>query len=206
MKIITISREFGSGGRELGKRLSDLLGFDYYDNEIITAIAEEKDLDETYVRNTLETSGWQTVPLHFSHSFSPMFSYDASRIELLVAQKKVIEQIGKAGKDCIIVGRNADILLAEYEPLNLFVCAHTDAKIKRCTERAEAGEDLTEKALLRKIRSIDKARAQTRTFLSGSDWGGRHAYHLTINTTDWCIKELAPVIRDFAVSWFGRAK
>ena len=58
MKIITISREFGSGGRELGKRLADLLGFDYYDREIITSIARDTGLDEKYVANILERHGW----------------------------------------------------------------------------------------------------------------------------------------------------
>jgi len=54
MKIITISREFGSGGRELGKRMADILGFDYYDREIISAIAENKGLNESYVESVLE--------------------------------------------------------------------------------------------------------------------------------------------------------
>lgn len=57
MKIITISREFGSGGRELGKRLADLLKWDYYDKEIITAIAGNKNMDESYVSRILENHG-----------------------------------------------------------------------------------------------------------------------------------------------------
>ena len=70
MRIITISREFGSGGRELGKRLADELGFDYYDREIISSIAAKQGLDENYVENMLENSAWQTVPLTFRHSFA----------------------------------------------------------------------------------------------------------------------------------------
>ena len=62
-RIITISREFGSGGRELGKRLSDILGFDYYDREIIAAIAEAKGLDENYVEKALESGISQRVPV-----------------------------------------------------------------------------------------------------------------------------------------------
>ena len=61
MRIITISREFGSGGRELGKRLAGLLGYDYYDREIITAIAEQNGLDEGYVEMALEKRDWQTM-------------------------------------------------------------------------------------------------------------------------------------------------
>lgn len=58
-EIITISREFGSGGRELGKRLAETLGFDYYDKEIITAIANNKGLDENYVEKALNNYDWK---------------------------------------------------------------------------------------------------------------------------------------------------
>ena len=61
-RIITISREFGSGGRELGKRLADSLGVDYYDREIITAIAEQTGLGENYVEQILESHAWTKIP------------------------------------------------------------------------------------------------------------------------------------------------
>ena len=62
MRIITVSREFGSGGRELGKRLSDVLNFDYYDNEIITKVAHNIGMDPDYVANNLDDHGWRDVP------------------------------------------------------------------------------------------------------------------------------------------------
>ena len=65
MRIITISREFGSGGRELGKRLADLLGFDYYDSEIITVVAKQSGLDAGYVEKKLSNHGWQAYPVTF---------------------------------------------------------------------------------------------------------------------------------------------
>lgn len=65
MHIITISREFGSGGRELGKRLADLLECDYYDSEIITAVACESGLDPHYVEKKLGDHGWQNLPVTF---------------------------------------------------------------------------------------------------------------------------------------------
>ena len=101
MKIITISREFGSGGRELGKRLADLLGFDYYDREIITSIARDTGLDEKYVANILERHGWQTIPITFRRSFSSAttLSVQSTHTELLLQQKRVIEEIAKAGLD-----------------------------------------------------------------------------------------------------------
>lgn len=107
------------------------------------------------------------------------------------------------GKDFVIVGRNADIILASYNPFNLFICAETDAKIKRCMERKSPDENLTEKELLRKMRQVDKMRAKTRAMMSDSEWGQRDAYHLTVNTTDWNIKELAEAIAEFANRRFG---
>lgn len=200
MKIITISREFGSGGRELGKRLADLLGFDYYDREIITAIAGACGLDENYVEKAMETHMWQQIPL----TYGAAFGFQPPQMELLVEQKKVIDGIAKAGRDCVIVGRDADILLANYAPLTIFVCADTSAKVRRCAERAPEGEELTRKAIEQKMRQIDKARARSREMLSDSRWGQADSYHLTINTSGWQIKELAPAVADFAQRWFAR--
>ena len=70
MKIITISREFGSGGREVGKRLADALGFQYYDREIITAVAQKSSFDEEYVEKTLERG----IPRTFSISLRELHS------------------------------------------------------------------------------------------------------------------------------------
>ena len=70
MKIVTISRQFGSGGRELGKRLADELGFDYYDREIITSIAQAQGMDEGYVEKALEDHAWQHIPLTYGRSFA----------------------------------------------------------------------------------------------------------------------------------------
>lgn len=202
MRIITISREFGSGGRELGKRLSDQLGADYYDSEIITAVAKNCGMDSGYVASALEGHGWQRYPITYSRSFQSA----GSRVELLLEQKKVLETIAQLGKDCVIVGRNADVILSQYQPLNLFVCAGTEAKLRRCMERAPAGEDLTEREMLRKMKQVDKGRSLTRDMLTDARWGQRDAYQFTINTTDWSLKELAPAVAELAQRWFGRAE
>ena len=65
MNIITISREFGSGGRELGKRLADIKGYDYYDSEIIAAVAKKSGMDEAYIENTLSNHGWRNQAITF---------------------------------------------------------------------------------------------------------------------------------------------
>lgn len=206
MKIITISREFGSGGRELGKCLADSLGFDYYDKTIITNIAKNQGLDADYVANRLEHQGWQAIPITYHRTISSTHYGNANDIALLVEQKKVIEQIAALGKDCIIVGRNADVILRDYHPFHIFVCANTETKVKRCMERSHAEEHFTEKELIAKMKHIDKMRAKTREILSDLPWGEKSAYHLTVNTSEWDIKELADALSDFTNDWFRRTR
>lgn len=205
MRIITISREFGSGGRELGKRLADHLGFDYYDSEIISKLSDKSGMDKAYIENALNNHGWEDIPITFRSTLGSAGYIQASKVSLLVQQKQVIEEIAALGKDCVIVGRNADVLLGQYEPFSIFVCAGQEAKIRRCVERAPEGENLTEKELVRKMKQIDKVRSQTREIIGGPAWGRRDAYHLTVNTTGWDIKELIPAVAQFAQCYFGRA-
>lgn len=203
MKIITISREFGSGGRELGKRLADTLGFDYYDREIITAIARAQGLDEDYVEKALDNRIWQRVPLSYRRSFGGM-AMQVPQTGLLLEQKRVIEGIGKAGRDCVIVGRNADVLLADKKPFHIFVCADMETKIRRCVERAADGENLSRRQMEQNIRRVDKNRAKTRELITGMEWGKCAAYHLTVNTGGWDIRELVPAVAGFADCWFAK--
>lgn len=206
MNIITISREFGSGGRELGKRLADHLGWAYYDSEIIARVAKESGLDAGYVERTLGSQEWKEKNLTFRSTLSSVEYLQSAKVNLLLQQKKVIEDIAALEENCVIVGRNADVLLRELEPFNLFVCASQEAKLLRCRQRAPEGEHLTDKELLRKMKQIDKVRSQTREILTGSAWGQRDTYHLSVNTTNWNIKELVPAVADFALRWFGREK
>ena len=204
MKIITISREFGSGGRELGKRIADYLGFDYYDSEIIFSVAQNSGLDAQYTEKLLEDHGWRNIPITFRGTIGSSSYMQAGKVRLLLEQKKVIEHIAEMGQNFVIVGRNADVLLREYEPCNLFVCADTEAKLCRCKERANGKESLTDKELLRKMKEIDRARAQTREILTGADWGARENYHLTVNTSGWEIKKMVPAVAYFVSAWFER--
>ena len=206
MNVITISREFGSGGRELGQRLASLLGYNYYDKEIISIIAERHGLDEKYVEHALTSQNWLTLPHTFAHSFTTPIAIRAPRTDLLLEQKHIIEEIAQEGKDFIVVGRNSDLLLKDYKPLNIFVCADLSARIKRCQERAEPNEDTSIKNVKRNILRIDKNRKRTRYLLSEKDWGDRRTYHLIVNTTDWDIKELAESVADFAKRFFNQNK
>lgn len=203
MNIITVSREFGSGGRELGKRMADVLGWDYYDREIIDAVAKEEGLDADYVNAVLERHEWWSVPITFHRTFTVT---NAPNTDLLVQEKKVIERIAEAGRNCILVGRNADFFLRSYDPFRIFVCAETEAKIRRCRERAEEQEGLSDREIERQIRRIDRSRAANRELVAGDRWGERSAYHLTVNTTDWNLKELAPAVAEVAMRYFQRDK
>lgn len=204
MNLITISREFGSGGRELGKRLAELLNYDYYDREIIVAIAKHKGLDENYIEMALENQAWQNIPLTFRNTFTHLNNLQQTHTSLLIEQTNVIESIGKLGKDCVIVGRNADLLLAEYKPFSIFVCAQTEAKIKRCQERAGQNDQLSRREIAKNLQRIDKNRAKTREMIAGDKWGLGSSYLLTVNTTDWPIADLAPAVAEMALRWFRR--
>lgn len=99
------------------------------------------------MERALEKRDWQAMPLTFGRSFAGISGMQQMQTNLLVAQKHVIEGIAKAGKDCVIVGRNADVLLADQKPFRIFVCAGMDVKVRRCMERALEGEDRSRKGV-----------------------------------------------------------
>ena len=201
MNIVTISREFGSGGREFAKHLAEHLGYDYYDQQIIAKIAERHNLDEKVVDSTLDGNHWQSIPFTFSHSFASPFIINVPQTNILVEQRKVIEEIASLGRDCVIVGRNADVLLSEFKPFDIFVCAEMQAKIERCKARADENEHLTDKEIKKNIQRIDKNRARTRYIISDGEWGHRKSYDIILNTTDWDLNELAISVADMVKRW-----
>ena len=182
MKIITVSREFGSGGRELGKRLSDCLGWPYYDREIISAVARRNALDEGYVEDALEQGDFRGVPLTIGRTFAYLPSMPHDSRQLLQEQRRVLRALAAHG-DCIIVGRNADLILAEHRPLKLFVYADLESRLRRCRERSSDDERFTPRELERKLRQVDQHRARHHAMLSDLPWGRREGYHLCVNTT-----------------------
>lgn len=200
MKIITISREFGSGGREVGKRLADELGFAYYDREIVSAIAQKTSMDENYVANALEGGLFRSVPIHFGRTFSYSTTLMTNTANLYVEQHRIIRELAAKG-DCIIVGRAADAILEEYRPFNLFVHADMEAKVQRCRQRAPEGERLTERELIRHIKKVDAERARYHELFSDTRWGRKESYHLCVNTTGMEIKKLVPTVAQYARVW-----
>ena len=206
MKIITISREFGSGGRELGKRLAEELGIHCYDHEIIELIAKEHGFDERYVANISEKCIEAAYPMTIGHRFAmPPVQIMDQGFQVAAAQQQIIENFAKQG-DCVIVGRCADVILKDYHPLNLFVYADMDAKVERCMKRAPEGEHLTRPEMEKAIRRIDKERAQNHLMYADTKWGTKEAYHLCVNTTHREIKQLVPALAQFCKDWFATAE
>lgn len=202
MRIVTVSREFGSGGREIGKRLADALDIAYYDREIISAIADESNMDAGYVEHVLENSMHYSYPLTFSHTLSINYFLNNNAPQLLGIQHKIIKELGEKG-DCVIVGRGADAILEEYKPFRIFVYAEMEAKMARCRSRASSDEHLSDRELERKIRQIDKNRADNHDLIASTRWGDLGAYDLCINTTNVSIKEIISPIAEYAKSFFA---
>lgn len=194
-KIITIGREFGSGGRELGKRLSDLLHIAYYDKEIVTEIAKKTSLAESYVHQVMEHNPTIYYPITIGHSFYPMVNpiMDLNN-SIYVEQSRIIKEMAD-NSDCVIVGRCADYILRERKPLRLFVYADMQFKMDRCRKKAPSDEEpLTDKELKQHITSIDKNRSKYYQFFTGQKWGERINYDFCINTSNLSIKEVALAI------------
>lgn len=199
-RIITISREFGSGGRELGKRLAEALGMAYYDREIVTALAEKSGLAEEYIESVSERGVPRYYPITYARTLTMPPSFSEPHIKVLNEQGRLIEEL--AGKsDCVIVGRCADVLLREYRPLNLFVYASLESKMQRCRLREEK-DHYTDRELKRRMAQIDSGRARYRELIDGNKWGDKSLYHLCINTTGLEIKALLPAVREFVACYF----
>ena len=123
----------------------------------------------------------------------------------MLRQKEIIQEIAGLGNDFIIVGRDADIILQEYHPFRIYICADLQARLNRCLayeEKRPQSDRLTEKEIRRNIRRIDKNRSRTREILTGKVRWDSSMFDLTINTADRDLKALAGAVSDFALRWF----
>ena len=191
-KIITIGREFGSGGRELGRRLSEELKIAYYDREIIQEIAKRTALSEQYIKAIEGRLPSATFPIHIGSSFyvtqNPLWE---QTMAVYREQFTIIKEMAEKS-DCVIVGRCADYVLKEYNPFRIFVYADLESKFRRCREKAPADEALSDRELKQKMIEIDKSRARYYEFYTEKQWGNKLNFDLCINTSHIVIKKLAP--------------
>ena len=184
-RVVTIGREFGSGGRELGRRLAEELGYEYYDREIIEQIAAHTSFSEDYIHQIVEGRRHPLYPITINHSFN--FSAD-SHAQMIAsvyeAQSKILNEVASLS-DCVIVGRCADYF-------RIFVYADMASRVRRCMARSEGAEQFTEKEITRHIKRIDRHRARYYNDTTGQTWGDKRCYDLCVNTTDQEIKALVP--------------
>lgn len=190
-KVITIGREFGSGGRELGRRIAEKLGYDYYDKEIISEIAKRTSFSENYVQQVLENNPHDLFPITVAHTFSYIDTYTMQQKHtIFIEQEKVIKDMAQKS-NCVIVGRCADFILKDFSPCRIFVYADMKSKLQRCIERTENKEELPIRKVIRNIKRIDKNRARYYNFYTGGKWGDKLCYDICVNTTNADLDKLA---------------
>lgn len=202
-RIITIGREFGSGGRELGRRLAEELGIQYYDKEILREISHDTSLSEDYLKGIVDKKPNFLFPITIGRSFSLSDDYHIKQMQTVYqSQSNIIHQLAEKS-DCVIIGRCADYILRDMHPFRIFVYASMASRIKRCQERSAANENLTDKEMRNKILTIDKNRSRHYEDFTGQKWGDRVYYDFCINTTDANIKEIAPHLAKMFISNCG---
>ena len=193
--VITLGREFGSGGRELGRRLADRMQIAYYDKEILSEIAKRTQLTEEYIHNVVEHHPYPLLPITIGHSLYPDMTFQIQQ-SVYIEQSNIIKEMA-AASDCIIVGRCADYILMDIKPFRIFVYADMESRIRRCHDRAPEGEHLSDKEMKQMIQKVDKGRAKYYEFYTGEKWGDKSSYDLCINTSNVVIKDLVPHLAAF---------
>ncbi len=196
-KVITVSREFSSGGREFARRLADKLNFAYYDSEIITELAKRTNLAEEYISSLNERSPAPLLPITVGNTFSPIVDVRwEHQNKIFAEQSKLLRELAEKS-DCVIVGRCADYSLREFNPIRVRLYADMESRIERCKSRAADGENLTDREIKQRINEIDKSRSKYYQFYTGKKWDDMLNYDICINTTGKDIKQL---VEDFALT------
>ena len=208
-KIITISREYGSGGRLIGKLVAENLGYSFYDREIIDMAAQESGLSPDFIKKTEQnlSSGFLynlLLGTSYSGSNGTPSSLNGPQMlpladQVFNAERKVILDLAKKGS-CVIVGRCADYILNtsdeidSKELLNVFIYGDLEEKLKRIEELYKEPEQAAKK----NIQQIDKRRANHYNTFTEATWGDRKNYDLMINSSTAGIEETARIIAEIA--------
>ena len=176
-RIITISREFGSGGRFIGEEVAKKLGIAYYDKNIIGQIAEKSGLSPEYIQENAELSPKKGL---FAYAFSGR-DITGKSVEDMVyeVQRNII--LGLAEKEsCVIIGRNADYILKDRaDVLNVFIHGDMPEKIKRITGLY----NVKEKEAVKMMADTDKRRRTNYNFYTDQNWGKASNYTLCLNSS-----------------------
>jgi len=190
--IITVDREFGSGGHEVAKRLAERFGISFYDDEIINKAAEKTGYHAEYIRSNDEKAPDYSVTSIFPgiDVFSPS-PYDKIQAE----EFKLIKEIA-AGESCVIVGRAADYILHDERHVSIFIFAPFEERIKRIAiKNPEMADD---KSRLEKfVKQTDRQRRRYYEFYTDNKWGGRNVYDLLINTSRAGVEGAVDIIEAY---------
>ena len=176
-KIITISREFRSGGRFIGEEVAKKLGIKYYDKDIIGQIAEQSGFSPEYIRENAELSPKKGL---FAYAFAGR-DITGKSVEDMVyeAQRKVIMEIAEK-ESCVIIGRNADFILKDRDDvLNVFIHGAESEKVKRICKLYH----VTETDAIKMMTDIDKRRMTNYRFYTDQKWGMAGNYTLSLNSS-----------------------
>ena len=182
-RVITISREFGSGGRTIGKLVADKLGIPCYDAELIEKIAEQSGYSAEYIKQEVEygSGGW------FSAMFADRSAGLTNQDKMFSIQSRIIEELAEEGP-CVIVGRCADFVLRDKaDCLNVFIHASMEKRAERIVkeygERAESPE--------KRLKEKDKRRAAYHRFYTDMKWGHAQNYHVCLDSGEFGIEKCA---------------
>ena len=205
--IITVGRQFGSGGREIGKMVADKYGIKYYDKELLSRAAKESGFCEEMIQNHDERPTNSFLYNLVMDTYS--FGYNASSFvdmpishKVFLAQFDTIKKIAEEGP-CVIVGRCADYALSDFDNvLNLFIHADEEFKIKRIKERfADVTTDEKAREMMNKK---DKQRQSYYNYYSSKKWGRADSYDLCINSgilgIEGTVKFITQYIEDYEQS------
>lgn len=194
-RIITISREFGSGGKYIGMLVAQKLGIPFYDKDIIEKVAEESGFVDDFVKRVSEYSPSKSI---FSYSFLGRNPFGESIEDTIFAiQTKVIKELAEKGP-CVIVGRSADYILRDFNTLDVFIYADMKEKVKRTVNFKAVSEKEAEKL----IKDTDKRRSINYKYHTGKSWGDRNNYTLMLNSTALGVEKTA----DFIVAVYNSEK
>lgn len=199
-RIITIARQFGSGGSEIGRKLSELLGIAYYDKESLIEAAESnginRDVFERADERATSSFLYSLAMSSYSGHISPLGVNDIIMSDKVFAlQSEEIRRLASLG-DAVFIGRCADdILLSEPGLVKIFIHAPIEVRIKRVMEKL----DLSEQSAKKLIAKTDKKRASYYNFYTSKTWGDARNYHITIDSSVLGIDGTAEVLKNFVL-------
>ena len=192
-KIITISREFGAGGSTIGKKVAEILGYEFYDKSIILQAASEKNIDVLKVLKNDEEAPFLTG---FTQSLFDFYSKPVNE-QIFEAQKQVIRKFGEHG-NCVIVGRNANQILQEFDDsLHIFVHANLWWRVEYLKNNRMQG--VPEEKILKDIEKVDRKRCKYCTYYTNTEFGDSRFYDLCLNSAklgiDRCVETIVELSR-----------